>query len=363
MRALRAAPVLPVAALAAAAAVLASSIPAPDRALYEQGRQAVLEMRWKDAEVSLARLLETYPGSPFSDDALYWRAFARAEAGGCASAYADLTLLEERYPGSPRVAAGRALRVRCAGALLATDPDDPKRADYARLIAEATRRDALPARLSAAEVLLAADPVEGARAVRSVAAGLKDRTLVEVVLDRHFGEALAVARPADPALPLGAANAVVLVRRPDGADALSLPEALRATRDESESAYPPRTRAAIEHALANIRQAGLRESPGGGREASRVVQIEDTEMHLYRGPEETVRILVLNRGLGYREDNVRVFVQRGGQHAELSARDAERMVEAGDTRTMGPRALRFVGSSLALIRLDLDSVAGPGGGR
>lgn len=353
--------------LAAAAVAATVAVPSgsasPDRALYEEGRQAVLEMRWKDAETALARLLQSHASSSYTDDALYWRAFARAEAGDCSSAWADLTDLEKRFPSSPRAAAARALRVRCAGALLAARPDDPGRSDYTRLIAEATRHDSLPGRLSAAEVLLAADPVEGARALREVASGLRDRTLLEVVLDRHFGEALAVARPADPALPLGPANAVVLVRRPDGAEALGVPEALRAARDASESGYPARTRSAIEQALASLRGAGARDGAADGRETSRVSQVEDTEVHLYRGAGETVRIVVLDRDHGYRDDNVRVFVERGERHTELDPQEAERMVQAGDTRVMGPRALTFVGSSLALIRLDLEAVEALGGPR
>lgn len=344
------------AALLAGAAMAHPDAPPPDRALYEQGRQAIMAMRWDQAAGALGRLLAAYPDSPFADDALYWRAFALAEAGDCASAYPDLATLEERYPRSPRAAAGRSLRVRCAGSLMAASPDDPKRGDYARLISEATRADALPARLSAAEVLLSADPVEGARALRVVAADLRDRAPLEVLLDRHFGSSPAVARPADPALPLGPANAVILVRRPGGADALAIPEALRAARDQSDSAYPPRTRIRIEQALGEVRHAAVTDPAHSGREVSRVAQVDDSEIHLYRGAAETVRILVLNRRKGYREDNVRVFVEQGGRQAELGLREAEKMVESGSTRTMGPRALTFVGSSLALIRLDLDAL-------
>jgi hypothetical protein len=315
-----------------------------------------MEMRWEEAGAALGRLLAVHPDSPYADAALYWRAFARAEAGDCASAYADLVTLEERHPRSPRAAAARALRVRCAGSLLAASPDDPKRGDYARLINRATRADALPARLSAAEVLLAADPAEGARALGAIAVDLPDRTPLEVLLDRHFGSAAAVARPADPALPLGPANAVILVRRPGGVDALGIPAALRAARDPSDSAYPPRTRARIEQALGEVRQAAGDDAVRSGREVSRVSQVDDSEIHLYRGAAETVRILVLNRRKGYREDNVRVFVEQGGRQTELGLREAEKMAEAGGTRVMGPRALTFVGSSLALIRLDLEAL-------
>ncbi len=341
----------------------ASGAPAPDRALYEEARQAILEMRWKEADAALGRLLESRPDSAYADDALYWRGFARAEAGDCGSAYEDLSLLEERYAGSPRAAAGRVLRVRCAGILLATDSADPRRADYARLIAAATRSDTLSARLSAAEVLLGADPVEGARALRALAPTLEDRSLLDVLLDRHFGASAAVARPADPARPLGPANAVILVRRAAGVDALGVAEALRASRDDSGSSYGAAARAAIERSLDDIRRAMESAEDGDGREVSRVVHVEDSEIHLYRGSGETVRILVLDRARGYQDSNVRVFFERGDQQAEMGAREAERMAEGGDTRVMGPRALTFVGSSLALIRLDLGAVAGLGGRR
>lgn len=354
--------VLPAAPASAAVAPSPASSPAPDRALYEEGRQAVLEMRWTDAIGVFERLLASHPRSPFGDGALYWRAFARAEAGDCAAAYTDLLALEERHPASPRAAAGRALRVRCAGTLLMERPDDPRRAEYARLITEATQRDALPARLSAAEVLLSADPVEGARAVHALAAGLQDRTLLEVLLDRHFADSLALARAADPALPLGPANAVVLVRRPDGVEALGVAEALRVARDDKGSAYSPRARADIQRALDAIRRAYSRGNGTVGRERSRVARVDESEIHLYHGSEETVRILVLDRRRGYREENVRVFVEHGARLTELSMREAEKMAQEGDTRVMGAHALTFVGSSLALIRLDLEAATSLQGG-
>jgi hypothetical protein len=96
------------------------------------------------------------------------------------------------------------------------------------------------------------------------------------------------------------------------------------------------------------------------------VQIEDTEIHLYRNGDEVVRILVLNRDQGYHESNVRVFVERDGNITEVPARDAERMAARGDTRLLRERSLTFVGSSLALIQLDLEGATalvggGPGG--
>jgi hypothetical protein len=338
-------------------AAAASAGPLPDQVLFEQGRQAVLELRWSDATAALTRLLEAYPDSSYSDGARYWRAFARAEAGDCASAYSDLIALEERFPSSPRLPAARALRVRCAGALLASSSQGVERAKYARVISDASQHSTLPARLSAADVLLSADPAEGARALREATAGLDDPTLAEVILDRHFGDALALARPADPSLPMGPANAVILVRTGNGMEALGVPEALRAAGDDSASGFPTHVRIAVEEALLAVRRAGARPGAAAGREASRVAQVEDTEIHLYRGGLETVRIVVLSRRNGYRDDNVRVFVERDGRIVELSAREAEQMVRESDTRAMGQRALTFVGSSLALIRLDLGAAA------
>jgi hypothetical protein len=350
--------------LAVAAAVCAPARPlsatAPDRALYEAGRQAILEMRWREAADTLTRLLSTHPGSNFDDDALYWRAFARAEAGDCAAAYSDLARLEEQHPASPRAEAGRALRVRCAGALLIERPSDPRREEYARLISRASRSETAPERLSAAEVLLTTSPAEGARALSEVGSLLRDGSLVEIVLDRHFGEAGAVARPADPARPLGPANALVLVRRPAGADALSIPEAARAARPNGPGRYPPAARAAISEALASLRRSLGSAAYSAGQEASRVLHAEELEIHLYQGPFETVKILVLDRRRGYNPGNLRVFVEREGGTSELGLGEAERMVEEEDTRVMGPQALTFVGSSLALIRLDLETPASAG---
>jgi hypothetical protein len=305
-------------------------------------------------------LLTAHPDSDFDDDALYWRAFARAEAHECAAAYSDLSLLEKRHPGSPRAEAGRALQVRCAGALLLDSPADPRREEYARLISRASRSETLPERLSAAEVLLTTSPAEGARALSEVGSELRDSALVEIVLDRHFGEAGALARPADPAQPLAPANAIVLVRRPAGADALSIPEAARATRAKGQDRYPAATQAAIADALTALRRSLGSAGFSAGQELSRVLHAEDSEIHLYRGPSETIRILVLNRRRGYNSANLRVFVERDGESSELSLGEAERMVDGGDTRAMGPRALTFVGSSLALIRLDLEPPASAG---
>jgi hypothetical protein len=349
-----------IAAAVWARTALAVAGPAADRALYEEGRQAILEMRWRDATDTLSRLLSAHPGSDYEDDALYWRAFARAEARECAAAYSDLALLEERHPGSPRAEAGRALRVRCAGVLLVDSPADPRREEYASLISRASHSETLPARLSAAEVLLTTSPAEGARALSEVGSQLRDGTLVEIVLDRHFGEAGALARPADPTQPLGPANALVLVRRTAGADALSIPEAARAARPYGPGRYPPTTRAAISSALAVLRRSLGSAGYSAGQEVSRVLHAEDSEIHLYRGPSETVRILVLDRRRGYNPGNLRVFVEREGEASELSLGEAERMVEGEDTRAMGPRALTFVGSSLALIRLDLEPPASAG---
>ncbi|MCZ6779416.1 MAG: tetratricopeptide repeat protein [Acidobacteriota bacterium] len=355
---------LAVAVLALAVSISFGGLPA-DRSLYEEGRRAVLERRWEAASVVFERLLAAHPDSAYLDDALYWYAYSRAESGECELAYEKLRSLEERFPESHRAVAGHALRVRCAGALLITEPDHPSADEFSILISGTTdERHSTMARLAAVEVLLSTDPVEAARALQTLAGEVEDSSLLEVTLDRHFGGKWAIARPADPAFRLGAANAVVLVRQPDGVAALSLAQALHATAGEAGAAYPERVRADIHEALLDVRQASIRPQKPGRRERSQVVQIEDMEVHLYHRGNEAVRILVLNREHGYESDNVRIFVERDGRLTDLAVADAEKMAEEGNTRVLGRGALTFVGSSLALIKLDLGATAavtlGPG---
>ncbi|MEE9217441.1 MAG: tetratricopeptide repeat protein [Acidobacteriota bacterium] len=350
-------------AVLSATALAAPPGPPADRVLYEDGRQAVLEMRWAEASTTFERLLRKYPDSSFGDAALYWQAFTLIESGDCASAYAQLEILEKRYPSSPRARAGRALRVRCAGKLLIEGSGGERAADYAHLIAEASHTGEMPARMSAAEVLLSTRPVEGVRTLQELARDLDDPSLLEVILDRHFGGASAVSRPLDPALPLGPTNAVILVRYRNRIQALGLAEALRAAKGETDSDYPASLRSAIHDALLEVRRSALRRRPTAEAERSQVAQVDDTELHLYHRGDETVRILVLNRERGYREENIRVFFERNGELTELPVSEAEKMARVGDTSLMGSSALTFVGSSLALIRVDLEAAAALGGGR
>lgn len=366
--------------LAAGGAVLAVG---EDQTLYEEGRNAVFEERWKDARRIFEDLTRRYPQSAHSDDSRYWLGMSFYEMGDPEQAYAILKELNTLYPDSPWSDDSRVLMVRCAeaalrravdraapGGLRADRPADP-RSEYRAFIEKSTRDASARVQVLAIDTMLGTNPGRAPELLPRLSGDRTSREAADLVLDRFFGGDRVKVTLESPMLGLRDGNVAIMVRQNDRITYLSLSEATDLLRG---TGTPPRfdpsitneVREKLLQAERNLVREGdpgtVETIPGlGSRNMSAIIKVVDGEVHYYRHGDETVRILVLRREAGFTEENIRIFTEIRGNVRQIGLAQARSLSPAAPASGAGPLSeatVRYLKAALAILEIDLSRKTG-----
>lgn len=359
----------------------AASFAAEDADAYAKGRDAIFAEDWARGERLFEDFLRRFPASAWSDDAHYWLGMALYERGQADRAYATLKTMDERHPGSPWADDARVLMLRCAETLLRHERGDGPLSgqpgnqvtvgsgttEYEAFIERSTRDRSSKVQLLAIDTMLVARPEKAAEFLellpRLSGAGAP-REATGLVLDRFFGDSRVKVTIERYERGFTEENVAVIVRSGDQVVLLHLSEAL----EELVRPATPSQRfnagllGEIREKLVSAEQSLIREggpgtielAPRPGIQAhSAIVKVVDGEVHYYRGSDETLRVVVLNKGAGFRADNVRIFVESASGVTEIHLAEARSLTADGARAGLSVAALRYLQATLAIIEISL----------
>jgi len=353
---------------------------AADQDEYNRGRNAVFEERWDDVREIFDDFEERFPRSPHADDAQYWLGMALHEMGQHERGYEVLKRLAARHAESPWIDDARVLMVRCAEAIIKSESGKPpfrrgdgidpaapvppasaqKRiAEYEEFLDESTRDSSAKVQLLAIDTVLESRPAMARELLLRLNAAEGSPGTIEMILDRFFGEGVVKVTMSDPSLGLTDENVAVMVRDADTVHYLTLSDAAGiALRGEAAgSPFSATTIAAIGAAILAAERTQVREAergaapePGGG---ATIVKVMDGELHHYRSGAETTRILVLNRGAGFRPENIRVYVEGRGGIDDVPLEEARGFTTRNNPMGLSVGTINYLKAALAIIEIDL----------
>jgi len=372
-------------------ALLLMALPAwaaQDQEMYDRGRNAVFEERWSDARNIFEELTRRFPSSSFADDAHYWLGMSLYELGRAEEAYTILKQMTGLFPDSPWNDDSRVLMVRCAESALkssagrsASKGSGARRgaSEYEAFIERSTRDQSAKVQLLAIDTMLGANPGKARELLPRLSSGKGSHEAAEIVLDRFFGGETVKVTLENPALGLREGNVAVMVRQADQVTYLSLLEATEMIRSPGSSGagagarfnqtVVAQIRDKLLQAERNLAREGdprsVQSLPGlGSKNLSAIIKVVDGEIHYYRDEDEVVRILVLSRGAGFTEDNIKIFVESRSGTREIGLSEARRLPSGGAGGPAGtPGALRestvrYLKAALAIIEIDLARAKG-----
>jgi len=373
-----------------AAGVLALLLATPvaageERDLYNRGLDAAFSEKWADARDVFRDFIRQHPDSVYSDDAHYWLGMALYELEDPGRAYETLKEMTAAYPDSPWSDDGRLLMVKCAMAALkqaagngpqrgsaslrtAPAPTPAMLAEYRDFIDMSTDDSSSKVQLFAIDSVLGTNPEKAPELLPKLSSGGSSPEATEMVLDRFFSGQDVMVTVGNPTLGWTDGNIHVMVRRGGQVDYLGLSEAIRLVDSGPSARFDEPMLKDIRAKLLDVERGLVREgepaslelpSSGDGKSMSTIVKVIDGEVHYYRNPSETTRVVVLNRHAGFKADNIRVFVETRSGTREIPLAEARRMVEGtASAQGLSDATVRYLKAALAIIEIDLSREAG-----
>lgn len=192
-------------AVSAASAPTDAADSAQTKALYQQGHEAIGEGDWSEADQRFAELERRLHGGAGADAALYWRAYALAQAGRAAQSQELVKRLRSEHPNSRWIAEAERLQRRPAAAAATGGESDQDRLET---LLEQPADKSLP---QLAQLLRDAKTPQAKRRVLFVLSQIDD--------PRAMAQIAAAAEGGDPALSaqavhlLGVSGAETLLRQ------------------------------------------------------------------------------------------------------------------------------------------------------
>jgi len=354
------------AALPVFATILIADSGGPDQDLYNRGRSLVFEESWSEARRVFESLTRRYPRSPYVDDALYWTAFSLFEENDPSHAYQTLRRLITEHPESSWHVDARALMVRCAERALKEQgtgvarPRTASASEYRQFLEESTRDRNAQVSLLAIDTLLNQEPQKAGELLGRVrSSGSKEGA--EVLLDRFFGKERVKVTFEDRDAGLAEGNVSVLVRDRNRGISLTLPEALDAAAGRGSRRFSDDVRREIRESILEAERSLVREGPisgpnalrGDARRQSTIVRVVDGEVHYYENGAESLKIVVVNRSAGFTEENIHIFVERGGMPTKIRVEEILGERAGQTTHDISADALLYLTQTLGVIELDL----------